>query len=92
MIVAIAADHAGLPLRQAVTDVVSAEGHEPLLLGPSDGRPVDYPLVTRLVADAIATGQAERGILVCGSGAGVTVAANKLPLIRAAYGTDHYTA
>jgi ribose 5-phosphate isomerase RpiB len=49
MIVAIAADHAGLPLRQALTDVVSAEGHEPLLLGPSDGRPVDYPLVTRLV-------------------------------------------
>jgi transaldolase len=92
MIVAIAADHAGLPLRQALTDVVSAEGHEPLLLGPSDGRPVDYPLVTRLVADAIATGEAERGILICGSGAGVTVAANKLPLIRAAYGTDHYTA
>jgi transaldolase len=92
MIVAIAADHAGLPLLEVLTDVVSAAGHEPLLLGPSDGRPVDYPLVTRLVGDAIATARAERGILVCGSGAGVTVAANKLPLIRAAYGTDHYTA
>jgi ribose 5-phosphate isomerase RpiB len=49
MIVAIAADHAGLPLRQALIDVVSAEGHEPLLLGPSDGRPVAMASATNRV-------------------------------------------
>jgi transaldolase len=92
MRIAIAADHAGLPLRQTVADTVRAEGHEPLLLGPDDGNPVDYPVVARVVAGALASGRAERGILVCGSGAGVTVAANKLPGIRAAYGADHYTA
>ena len=92
MRIAIAADHAGLPLRPVVADAVTAAGHEPVLLGPDDGNPVDYPVVARVVADALASGRAERGILVCGSGAGVTVAANKLPGVRAAYGADHYTA
>src|SRR5215216_3595367 len=93
MKVAIAADHAGLPLRQIIADTVRAAGHEPLLYGPDTAPPegIDYPLVAEAVADALDATDAERGILVCGSGAGVTIAANKLPGIRAAYAADHYT-
>jgi transaldolase len=91
--VAIAADHAGLPLRPTIADAVRAAGHEPLLYGPDTAPPegIDYPLVAQAVADALDATDAERGILVCGSGAGVTIAANKLPGIRAAYAADHYT-
>ena len=92
MRIAVAADHAGLPLRPAVADAVTGAGHEPVLLGPDSGDPVDYPEVARVVARAIATGDARRGVIVCGSGAGVTVAANKLPLVRAALAHDTYTA
>jgi transaldolase len=91
--VAIAADHAGLPLRPTIADAVRAAGHEPLLYGPDTAPPegIDYPLVAKAVADALEATDAERGILVCGSGAGVTIAANRLPGIRAAYAADHYT-
>ncbi|HYV59313.1 MAG TPA: transaldolase [Acidimicrobiia bacterium] len=93
MKVAIAADHAGLPLRPTVADAVRAAGHEPVLYGPDTAPPegIDYPLVAAAVADALEATDAERGVLVCGSGAGVTIAANKLPGIRAAYAADHYT-
>jgi transaldolase len=93
MKVAIGADHAGLPLRPTIADAVRAAGHEPLLLGPDTAPPegIDYPVVAQDVADALEATDAERGILVCGSGAGVTIAANKLPGIRAAYAADHYT-
>jgi transaldolase len=93
MNVAIAADHAGLPLRPTIADAVRAAGHEPLLLGRDTAPPegIDYPLVAMEVADALESTDAERGILLCGSGAGVTIAANKLPGIRAAYAADHYT-
>ena len=92
MRVAIAADHAGLPLRPRVALAVTEAGHEPVLMGPDSGEPVDYPLVAKVVGDAIAAVSVERGILICGSGAGVTIAANKLPLVRAALAPDHYTA
>lgn len=92
MIVAVAADHAGLALRALVADAVAAAGQVPLLVGPDSGEPVDYPDVARVVADAIVAGRAVRGVIVCGSGAGVTVAANKLPLIRAALAHEPYTA
>ena len=93
MKVAIAADHAGLPLRPTVAEAVRAAGHEPLLYGPETAPPegIDYPLVAKAVADALEATDAERGVLVCGSGACVTIAANKLPGIRAAYAADHYT-
>jgi transaldolase len=93
MKVAISADHAGLPLRPTVADAVRAAGHEPLLLGPDTAPPegIDYPLVAKLVGDSLAAMEAERGVLICGSGAGVTIAANRLPGVRAAYGSDHYT-
>jgi transaldolase len=91
--VAIAADHAGLPLRPTIADAVRDAGHEPLLYGPDTAPPegIDYPLAAKAVAEALDATDAERGILVCGSGAGVTIAANKLPGIRAAYAADHYT-
>lgn len=94
MRVAISADHAGLPMRARVVEAVRAAGHEPLLVGPDTAPPegIDYPMVTRLVGDAVAAMEAERGILICGSGAGVTIAANRLPGMRAAYGSDTYTA
>lgn len=93
MRVAISADHAGLPLRPVVADAVRAAGHEPILLGPDTAPPegIDYPLIAKLVGDSLAAMDAERGVLVCGSGAGVTIAANRLPGVRAAYGSDHYT-
>jgi transaldolase len=93
MKVAIAADHAGLPLRPTIADALRASGHEPLLYGPDTAPPegIDYPLVAEAVAEALDATDAERGILVCGSGAGVTIAANKLPGIRAGYAADHYT-
>jgi ribose 5-phosphate isomerase B len=88
MIVAVAVDHAGVPLRDTVMDAVRAAGHELLDLGEHD----DYPNVALSIGRAVTSGDAERGILVCGSGAGVAVAACKLAGVRAATCHDHYTA
>ena len=92
MNVAVAADHAGLPLRATVAEAVEASGHTPVLMGPDSGEPVDYPDVAVIVAEAVTSGRTDRGVIVCGSGAGVTVAANKLHGIRAALAHDTYTA
>lgn len=92
MRVALAADHAGLPLREVAAETAVAAGHEPVLVGPDSGEPVDYPDVARELCRAILDGRAEGGILVCGSGAGATIAANKIRGIRAALAHDHYTA
>jgi ribose 5-phosphate isomerase B len=93
VIIAIASDHAGQPLLDRVTTEVRAAGHEPLLVGPSAGDPADdYPDIARAVGTAVVDGRAERGIALCGSGAGVSVAACKIHGIRAATAHDHYTA
>jgi ribose 5-phosphate isomerase B len=86
--IALAVDHAGVPLRTVVADALAQAGHELVDLGRHD----DYPNVALAIGRAIASGDAERGVLVCGSGAGVSVAACKLPGIRAAVCHDHYTA
>ena len=91
MRIACAFDHAGFPLKQLVLEVVQAEGHEPIDLGTHDTDPVDYPDTARSAGDAIRDGRAERAIVVCGSGAGVAVAACKIPGIRAAVAHDSYT-
>ena len=88
MRIAVAVDHAGVTLRDAVVDAVRGAGHEPEDLGCHD----DYPDVALAVGRAVAAGDVDRGILVCGSGAGVAVAACKLPGIRASVCHDHYTA
>jgi ribose 5-phosphate isomerase B len=90
--VACAFDHAGFALKQLVLEVVSAEGHEPVDLGTHSTEPVDYPDTAQAAGDAIREGRAERAIVVCGSGAGVAVAACKIPGIRAAVAHDTYTA
>lgn len=92
MIVAIAFDHAGFPLREKLLPLIAAEGHEVLDLGTDNPEPVDYPDKALEVGRAIVDGRAERGILVCGSGAGVSVAASKIRGIRAATIHDTYTA
>jgi ribose 5-phosphate isomerase B len=91
MIVACGFDHAGFPLRDRLLKVVEAGGHEVLDLGTHSTEPVDYPDKALEVGRAVVGGQAERGILVCGSGAGVAVAACKIRGIRAATIHDHYT-
>jgi len=92
MIVACGFDHAGFLLRDRLLGVVEADGHEVLDLGTDSTEPIDYPDKALEVGRAIVSGQAERGILVCGSGAGVSVAACKIRGIRAATIHDTYTA
>jgi ribose 5-phosphate isomerase B len=92
VIVACGFDHAGVPLRERVLSAVEQAGHEVLDLGTDRPEPIDYPDKALEVGMAILSGAAERGILVCGSGAGVSVAASKIRGIRAATIHDTYTA
>lgn len=88
MKIACGFDHAGVPLRDAVEAALADGGHELLDVGAWD----DYPYAVVAVARALAAGEAERGVIVCGSGAGVSAAAAKLPGVRAATVHDTYTA
>lgn len=92
MRIAIGADHAGFELKRDLAAGLLQQGHELLDLGTHSTAPVDYPDTAEAVATALRNGQADRGILVCGSGAGVAVAASKFPGIRAAVCHDGYTA
>jgi ribose 5-phosphate isomerase B len=93
MKVALGFDHRGCRLREAVIGAVVGAGHEPVDLGvDTDAVRVDYPDVARDVATAIREGRAVRGVLVCGSGVGASVAACKIPGIRAAICHDAYSA
>jgi ribose 5-phosphate isomerase B len=92
VIVACGFDHAGVPLRNRLLGLIEQAGHEVLDLGTSKTEPIDYPDKALDVGRAVVSGRAERGILVCGSGAGVSVAACKIRGIRAATIHDHYTA
>ncbi|MGK2939468.1 MAG: RpiB/LacA/LacB family sugar-phosphate isomerase [Solirubrobacteraceae bacterium] len=88
MKVAIGYDHAGAPLAETVRETLGSLGHEVVDTGQSN----DYPNVAFAVGKVVATGDVDRGIILCGSGAGVAVAACKIPGIRAACAHDHYTA
>jgi ribose 5-phosphate isomerase B len=92
MIVACGFDHAGVLLRDRLLPLIEADGHEVLDLGTNSTEPIDYPDKALEVGRAVVDGRAERGILVCGSGAGVSVAACKIRGIRAATIHDTYTA
>jgi ribose 5-phosphate isomerase B len=92
MIVACGFDHAGFTLRGRLLPLVESLGHEVLDLGTDSPEPIDYPEKALAVGRAVVTGAAERGIIVCGSGAGVSVAACKIRGIRAATIHDTYTA
>jgi ribose 5-phosphate isomerase B len=91
--VAAAFDHRGVRLRERVLDEIEALGHEVVDLGvDTDAELVDYPDTARDIGEAIRAGEAERGVLVCGSGVGASVAASKLAGIRAAVCHDPYSA
>lgn len=92
MKIAIACDHAGFPQKQTVLDVVQACGHDPLDMGTYSPNPVDYPDFAEKLGRAIQAGEVERGILLCGSGVGASIAANKLTGVYAAVCHDTYSA
>jgi ribose 5-phosphate isomerase B len=92
MRIAVGADHGGFPLKNEVIRAVTAAGHEVLDLGACDATPSDYPDFALLVGRAIQVGQADRGVLLCGSGVGASIAANKLRGIRAGLCHDIYSA
>ncbi len=92
MRIAIASDHAGFPLKEIIIETVRAAGHEPLDLGTNSTASVDYPDFAEKLGRAILDGQAERGVLVCGSGVGACIAANKMKGIYAGVCHDTYSA
>ena len=93
MRIAVGSDHGGYPLNKRVVAFLQQAGHEVTDLGTDDGNvPDDYPDYARAVAELVASGEAERGVLLCGSGVGVAVAANKVPGVRACLCHDTYSA
>ena len=92
MKVAVACDHGGFPLKEIVLETVRMAGHEALDLGTDSSEPVDYPDYAEKVGRAIQSGEVERGILICGSGVGAAIAANKMRGIRAGVCHDTYSA
>ena len=93
MKVAVAFDHRGVKLRARILEDVQRLGHDPVDLGTDREEPrIDYPDKAREIGEALRSGEAERGIFVCGSGVGASIAASKLPGIRAAICHDTYSA
>src|SRR5437588_7531966 len=92
MIVACGFDHAGVPLRERLLTLIEALGHQVLDLGTDSTEPIDYPVKALEVGGAVVSGRAQRGIIVCGSGAGVSIAAAKIRGVFAATVHDTYTA
>ena len=92
MKIALGADHGGFSLKETIKQHLEEQGHEILDLGTYDTASCHYPVYAEKVARAVAAGQAERGILVCGTGIGMSIAANKIPGIRAAAVSDCFTA
>lgn len=92
MRIAVAADHAGFPLKDLVIQVVRQAGHEVIDLGTNNTDPVDYPDYAEKLGRALIKGSAERGVLICGSGVGASIAANKIDGVYAGLCHDTYSA
>jgi ribose 5-phosphate isomerase B len=92
MRIAIAADHAGFDLKERLRGALEAAGHDVRDLGTDGPQPVDYPDFARAIAVEVTAGRAERGVLLCGSGVGASVAANKVRGVRAGLCHDCYSA
>ncbi len=88
MKIAMGADHAGFRLKQVLRDKLVAEGHQVVDLGTDSAESVDYPDFAAAVGSKVASAECDRGILVCSSGVGMSIAANKIPGIRAALGVS----
>ena len=92
MKVAVGFDHAGFLLKQTVLQAIREAGHEPIDMGTNSAAPVDFPDYSEKVGRAIQSGEAKRGILVCGSGVGACIAANKMKGVYASICHDTYSA
>ena len=92
MKIAVGCDHGGFPLKDVVIESVQAAGHEVIDVGTFNEDPVDFPDFTKKVGEKIQSGEAERGILICGSGIGAAIAANKMKGIYASICHDTYSA
>ena len=92
MRIALGGDHRGFALKAKLIDQLQQMGHEAIDLGPDSAESVDYPDYAEAVARKISSGEADRGILICGSGMGMCIAANKVPGIRAATCNDELSA
>jgi ribose 5-phosphate isomerase B len=92
MKIAVGFDHAGFPLKKIVIDTIRAAGHEVIDMGTNSTEPVDFPDYSEKVGRAVQSGEADRGILVCGSGVGACIAANKMKDVFAGLCHDTYSA
>jgi len=92
MRIAVGADHRGCLIRTRLVELLTRWGHQVIDVGSYEADPVDYPDIAALVAEKVARGEADRGILVCGTGLGMCIAANKVPGVRAAPCHDDLTA
>lgn len=92
MRIAVACDHAGFPLKEVVLGAIHSAGHESIDLGTNGLDPVDFPDITQKLGLAIQSGEVERGIIICGSGIGACIAANKMKGVWAAICHDTYSA
>ena len=92
MKIVVGSDHAGFQLKVAMGEMLRSLGHDVLDVGANDEKPSDYPDFAEKVGRAVLDGKVERGLLICGSGVGASVAANKLPGIRAGMCHDTYSA
>jgi ribose 5-phosphate isomerase B len=92
MRIAVGADHAGFPLKGPAVAELQHLGHTVLDLGTNSDEPVDYPDFAQAVGEAVMRGEADRGLVICGSGVGASVAANKIPGVRAAVCHDTFSA
>jgi ribose 5-phosphate isomerase B len=90
--VAVGADHAGFRYKQILADLLKQGGYEVIDMGTDGPQSVDYPDYARAVAESVARGEAERGLLVCGSAVGVCIVANKVPGVRAGVCHNIYSA
>jgi ribose 5-phosphate isomerase B len=92
MRIVVASDHAGVELRHEIADEARQLGHEVVDLGPDAGEAIDYPVNGALVGRLVAAGEYDRGLLVCGTGVGISIAANKIPGIRAVVCSEPFSA
>ncbi|MBQ8121972.1 MAG: ribose 5-phosphate isomerase B [Ruminococcus sp.] len=88
--IAIGCDHAGVEMKKAVIEALSEKGFELRDMG-TDGEPCDYPNMAKAVCELVASGECEKGILICGTGIGMSIAANKIKGIRAALCSDSFS-
>ena len=92
MVIAVGADHAGFRLKEHLKEWLLGQGHTVIDAGTHDEQSVDYPDYAAAVGESVVGGRADRGVLVCGTGVGISIAANKIPGVRAALCAEPYSA